>query len=255
MEKILLKAEERTDTGKRVAKDLRSKGFIPANVYKQGKPATSLQISSVDFEDIIHTKAGENVIITLKISGGTANRSTGSGFVPSDSRGTKDKTVLIKEIQREPIKDRILHVDFNEISLTEVLKVNVPLTSHGEPVGVKVDGGILEHVMRELQVECLPAAIPEKIAVDVTELKIGDSVFVKDIKVPEGVKVLSDPELIVMIVKAPKVEAPKEEIAVEGAAEPELIRKKKEEEAPEEEAAAPAKEAEKPAAPKKEEKK
>jgi len=236
MEKVTLKAEVRTETGKRVAKDLRRKGLIPANVYKHGTDAVSLQIAIGDIEDILHTKAGENVIITLKTA------------------GSKDKTVLIKEIQREPIKDRMLHVDFNEISLTEALKVDVPIISHGEPVGVKVDGGILEHIMRELHVECLPTDIPEKIVLDVSALKVGDAIFVKDIKVPEGVKVLNDPELIAMIVKAPKVEVPKEEAAAEGAEEPELIRKKKEEGAPEEEAAkTPAKEAEKPAA--KEEKK
>lgn len=223
MEKIVLKAEVRKDTGKRVAKDLRLKGLVPANVYKAGKGATSLQVTVGDLSDVLHTKAGENVIITLKISG---------------EGSPKDKTVVIKEIQREPIKNRILHIDFNEISLTEAIKVNVPLVSHGEPVGVKVDGGVLEHVMRELQVECLPTAIPEKLEVEVSELKIGDSVFVKNIKAPEGVKILNDGELIVMIVKPPKIEVPKEE-AAEGAVEPELIRKKKEDEAAEGEEAAP----------------
>jgi large subunit ribosomal protein L25 len=215
MEKVLLKATVRTLTGKRVAKDLRNKGLIPANVYKGGKGALSLEISGDDLDNVLQTKAGENVIITLKISGESS---------------PKDRTVLIKEIQREPIKDGILHVDFNEISLTETLKVNVPLTSKGEAVGVKVDGGILEHVMWELQVECLPADIPEKIEIDISNLKVGDAVYVKDIAVPEGVKVLNDPELIAMIVKAQKVEAPKEEVVAEGGAEPELIRKKKEEE-------------------------
>lgn len=214
MEKVILKAELRKGTGKIAAKNLRNKNLIPANVYKGSKGAVSLQISGDDLEEVLHTKAGENVIITLKIPG---------------EAGAKDKTVLIKEIQREPIKDRILHVDFHEISLTEVLKVNVPLASHGEPVGVKVDGGILEHVMWELQVECLPTSIPEKIEVDVSNLKIGESIFVKNIVVPEGVKVLNDPELIAMIVKPPKVEVPKEEVAPEAATEPELIRKKKEE--------------------------
>lgn len=239
MEKVMLKAEARNGTGKRIAKDLRKQGLIPANVYRQGKSAINLQVATSDLEEILHTKAGENVIITLKIAG------------PS----SKDKTVLIKEIQREPIKDGILHVDFNEISLTEALKVNVPLVSRGEPVGVKIDGGILEHVMRELHIECLPTEIPEKIEVDVSELKIGDAIFVKNIKVPKSVKVLTDPELIAMIVKAPKVEVPKEEVIAEGAAEPELIRKKKEEEAPEEGAAAPAPASEKPAAAKEEKKK
>ena len=241
MEKVILKADVRKETGKRVAKDLRNKGLVPANVYKSGKAATSLTVSDKELRTVLHTKAGENVLITLKISGGEAS--------------AKDRTVLIKEIQRHPVRDDVLHVDFNEISLTEMLKVNVPLVVHGEPVGVKIDGGLLEHVLRELSVECLPADIPAKIEVEVAELKIGDNVMVKDIKVPEGVKVLNDPELIVLIVKAPKVEAPKEE-AIAGGEEPELIRKKKEEgEAEGEES----KEAPAPAAaakePKKEEKK
>ena len=245
MEKIILKAQVRTATGKKIAKDLRKQGTIPANVYKSGGSALSLQITSNDLREVLHTKAGENVIITMKISGADT--------------AVKDKTVLIKEIQREPIHDRILHVDFNEISLTEALKVNVPLASRGEPVGVKVDGGVLEHIMWEIAVECLPTSIPEKIEIDVSGLKIGDAIFVKNITPPEGVKVLADPELIAFIVKPPKVEVPKEEVAAEGAAaEPELIRKKKEEAAAEEGAEASKKEAEKPAAPKeakKEEKK
>lgn len=238
MEKVVLKAEARIGVGKRVAKDLRNKGVIPANVYKSGKGAINIQVSSEELNGILHTSAGENVLITLKISG---------------DANVKDKTVLIKEIQREPIKDTILHVDFNEISLTEELKVNVPLVAHGEPVGVKIDGGILEHVIRELQVECLPTAIPEKLEVEVSGLKIGDSIFVKNIVVPAGVKVLNDPELIALIVKPPKVEVPKEAVVEEAGTEPELIRKKKEEAPEGEEAPAAAKEAEKPAA-KKEEK-
>lgn len=241
MEKIILKAQVRTETGKRIAKDLRNKGIIPANVYKSGKEALSLQVTEDDLREVLHTKAGENVIITMQISG--------------TEKAIKDKTVLIKEVQREPIQNKMLHVDFNEISLTETLKVNVPLVPHGESVGVKVDGGVLEHVMWELSIECLPTAIPEKIEVDITNLKIGDSVFVKNITVPEGVKVLTDPELIAMIVKPPKVEVAAAEAAVEGAPEgPELIRKKKEE-AEEEGAEAPKKEAEKPATGAKEEKK
>lgn len=230
MEKVILKAEVRDGSGKQVAKDLRNKDLIPAVVYKDGKDALKLQLARTDLEDILHTKAGENAIINLKIGG--------------ESK-PKDKTVIIKDVQRDPVKDRLLHVDFHEISLTEALKVNVPLASRGEAVGVKQDGGILEHVMWELHIECLPTAIPEKIEFDVSNMKIGDAVYVKDISVPEGIKVLNDPELIAMIVKPPKVEVPKEEAVAEAPAEPELIRKKKEE-APEEEGPA-SKEAEKPA--------
>lgn len=237
MEKIILKAEVRNESGKRVAKGLRKVDLIPAVVYKGGKDALKLQLSVREFEQILHTKAGENVIVTLKIG--------------SDAK-TKDKTVLIKEIQREPIRSRILHVDFNEISLTETLKVKVPLASHGEPEGKK-DGGTLEHVMWELEVECLPVNIPEKIEVEVSSLKIGDAIYVKNITAPEGVKILTDPELIALIVKPPKVEVPKEEAAEGAATEPELIRKKKE--AGEEGEAEKKEEAPKGPEPKKEEKK
>lgn len=236
MEKVILKVETREGSGKRSAKDLRNKKLIPAVVYKGGKDALKLQLAASDLAEVLHTKAGENVIVTLKIAGG-------------DSKA-KDKTVVIKEIQREPIQSRILHVDFNEISLTEALKVNVPLTTHGEPEGKK-EGGTLEHVMWELQVECLPTDIPEKIEVDVSKLKIGEAIYVKNITAPEGVKVLTDPELIAMIVKPPKVEVPKEEVIAEGATEPELIRKKKEVE----EGAEETKKEEAPKAPEKKEEK
>src|SRR3989338_1504341 len=144
-----------------------------------------------------------------------------------------------------------MHIDFNEISLTETLKVNVPLASKGDAAGVKQDNGVLEHILWELNVECLPTNIPEKIECDVSNLKIGDSILVKQIPLPEGVKVLNDPELIAFIVKPPHVEKPPEE-ALEAAAEPELIREKKKEEETEEaaegaakqEKAAPAKEKE-----------
>lgn len=241
MEKVILKVEARDLSGKASAKGLRKKDIIPAVVYRGGKDAMKLQLMSRDLNEALHTKAGENVIVTLKISGGEGK--------------TKDRTVLIKEIQREPIKGAILHVDFNEISLTETLKVNVPLAAHGEPVGVKADGGTLEHVMWELQVECLPTDIPEKIEVEVSGLKIGDAIYVKNITPPEGVKILTDPELIAMIVKPPKVEVPKEEAVEAAPVEPELIRKKKEAEEEEGEEKAGTKEAPKADAAKKEDKK
>ena len=225
MEKVILKAEVREGAGKKIAKDLRRVGVVPSVVYRGGKDALKLKISSEDLDDVMHTKAGENVIITLEVSG---------------EAKPKDRTVIIKEVQRHPVKGGIVHVDFNEISLTETLKVNVPLAPRGEAVGVKVDGGVLDHVMWELQVECLPAAIPEKIEFDVTNLKIGDAVYVKDIKAPQDVKITNDPELIAFIVKPPHIEVPKEAVAEE-VTQPELIREKKEKEEAGEEAPAEAK--------------
>jgi large subunit ribosomal protein L25 len=230
MEKIVLKSVVRNEAGKRVAKDLRNKGIIPAIVYKGGKDALKLEIQKTAIDQVLHTKAGENVIITLEISGD----------------GSKNpKTVIVKEVQRDPIKNLILHVDFNEISLTDTLKVSVPLSTRGEAIGVKKDGGVLEHIMWELEVECLPTAIPEKIEVDISSLEVGGHILVKDIIAPEGVKILNDAELIVIAVKQAKVEVAKEEVlGAEASNEPELIRKKKEDG---EEGAAEGKEAEKPA--------
>lgn len=239
MERINLETQLREEKGKQLVKRLRSAGIIPAVVYKGGNDSISLKLSAKDFIKVITTKAGTNVIINLKVK---------------DAKSQKEKTVMVKEIQRDPVSGSILHIDFNEISLTETMKFKVKIEPKGEPAGVK-EGGTLERIIWELDIECLPTQIPEKIEVDVSALVIGDSVFVKDIKVPEGVKVLNGPELIAMSVKPPFVEKVAEVVPVEGeAVEPELIRKKKEAEEEGGEAEAPKEEAKKEA-PAKEEKK
>jgi large subunit ribosomal protein L25 len=223
MEKVFLNAELREEFGKGAAGRLRKGGLIPAIVYKHGGKVTTVKLVKKELIKSLHTKAGENVIITLKIS------------KEKDKAKAQDKTVIIKEIQADPVKDEIIHVDFNEISLTEKIKVKVPLHDKGEAIGVKRDGGVLEHMLWELEVECLPTQIPERIDVDIANLEMGQDIFVKDIPAPEGVKVLEDPEAIVCSVKAPKEEVPAEEAAAEEITEPEVIGEKKPEE--EEEAA------------------
>lgn len=240
MEKIDLKAIERIELGKEAVKRLRHTGFIPAVVYK-GKYSTNIKVPSKGFLEVIHTKAGENVIVNLQIEG---------------AEGTKDKTkdkksprnAIIKEIQYHPIRGDVLHVDFYEISLTEALTVKVPIAVKGEAEGIK-EGGTLEHVLWEIEVECLPTQIPENIPVDATPLKIGDSILVKDLQIPPEVKVLTDPEATVISMAAPREEeAVAEVVPGEEMVEPEVIREKKpEEEAPAEEAGG---KAEKPSAPK-----
>jgi len=222
MERINLETQLREEKGKQLVKRLRYQGFIPAVVYKGGKDNLSLKLSEKDFLKVIGTKAGTNVIINLKIA------DSGDDKEKKASKSAKDKTVMIKEVQRDPVKGNILHIDFSEISLTETLKVKVRVDPKGEPVGVK-EGGTLERIIWEVEVECLPTQIPEKLEVAVADLKIGDSVFVKNIVLPKGVKILQDPELIVMSVKPPFVEKVAEAVPAEGAPEePELIRKKKE---------------------------
>lgn len=231
----------REERGKEQNKKLREQGFVPVIVYKRGEETVSLKIDNRNLLKALRTEAGENVIIKLHVDG---------------AKKKKERTVVVKEIQKDPIKDNLLHVDFQEISLTETLKVKAPITAKGEAIGVKQDGGVLQHVLWEMDLECLPINIPEKIEIDISMLKIGDAVHVKDIKPPEGVKILNDPEGVVFSVEHPKKVEEIIAAPAEGAVEePEVIKEKKikpeEEEAGE--AAKPAKE-EKKAEEKKEEK-
>ena len=218
MEKITLKATTREESGKSVCKHLRREGRIPAVVYKDGKKGINLHVDNKELWHTLHTGAGENAIITMEI----------------DAEGKHStKTVIVKDVQVDPVNDRFIHVDFCEISLTEKLKVQVPITLKGEAVGVLEEKGVMTQGVWELEVECLPTAIPAHLDVNVSELKLGDAIHVKDIKIPEGVKVLDDPEQVVVSVTLPKEE--EEEVTAEGAEaegaeEPEVIKKGKKEE-------------------------
>jgi large subunit ribosomal protein L25 len=146
-----------------------------------------------------------------------------------DDTKKKARPCLIKEIQYDPVKGDIVHVDFNEVSLTKEIKVNVPVATKGEPMGVKQEGGSLEHILWEIEVECLPTQIPNQIEVDVSQLKIGDSIHIKDISFPSNIKVLNDPGAIVLSVAAPiKEEIPVAPVEGEVTQEPEVIKEKKE---------------------------
>jgi large subunit ribosomal protein L25 len=223
MEEILLEIQPREELGKNRVKDLREKGFIPAVIYAEGKKSFPIKVSHRQLWQLIHQHRLESAVINLKMQ---------------DAQKQKSRPCLIKEIQYNPVKGDIIHVDFNEISLTKVIKVNVPVVAKGEPLGVKQEGGSLEHILWEIEVECLPADIPRDIEVNVSLLKIGDDIHIKDITFPSNIKVLNTPEAIIFSVTAPI----KEEVvvpAVEGEEkkEPEVIKEKKEipAEGPEEE--------------------
>jgi len=222
MEQIILEAQKRTDFGTARANRLRKHAFIPAVVYGEGKGSLNIQVALKDFMNLLAGHAGESFVFTLRVK---------------DGKTHEDKSVLIKEIQYHPVRDSVIHVDFNEISLTKTIKVKVPVAAKGEAVGVKQDGGMLEHILWELEIECLPTKIPKAIEVDVSNLKIGDSVQIKNLSIPEGVKVLHDQEASVLAVVHPKEEAipTAEEVAAGGEVkeEPEVIKKEKPEEAEE----------------------
>ncbi|PIQ90182.1 MAG: 50S ribosomal protein L25 [Candidatus Omnitrophica bacterium CG11_big_fil_rev_8_21_14_0_20_41_12] len=214
MEEIFLEAELREKKGRAGVKDLRESGYLPSVIYSHGKDALSLQISRSALLKLVHQHHLETSVVTLKIK---------------DDKKAKGRSCLIKEIQYSPVGEEIVHVDFNEISLTEAIKVNVPIEASGEAVGVKQEGGSLEQLLWEIEVECLPTNIPEKIEVDIIALKMGESIHVKDLVVASGVKFLHDPTAVVLhIVEPMKEEAPVEEAEGEAKAEPEVIKEKKE---------------------------
>jgi large subunit ribosomal protein L25 len=214
MEEIFLDAEIREGVGRAKVKDLREAGFIPAVVYSEGKSSSPLKVSHRQLVRLLHQHRLENAVINLRIK---------------DDNKEKTKSCLIKEIQYDPVKEDVIHVDFNEISLTKVIKISVPVVAKGDPMGVKQEGGSLEHILWEIEVECLPADIPKEIEVDVSNLKIGDSVHIKDVIFPPKVKVLHEPETILLSVAAPiKEEVVAAPVEGEEKQEPEVIKEKKE---------------------------
>lgn len=222
MASVNLAAQPRTKTGKQAAKSVRREGLIPGNLYGHGMKPLSLQVPARELWQALHTKAGENVVLNLKVEGVQL----------------KESMCLVKEIQHDPVTDKIKHVDFTVVSMTEKIDVKVPLVVNNgiEAPGVK-EGGVLDIVHHEIEVECLPTDIPEKIEVDAKAMKIGDAVHAKDLVMPKGVTCKLDPEEVIVALHPPmKEEVPAEEAAV---GEPEVIEKGKKVEG-EEGAAAPA---------------
>ena len=220
-----LTAEARTPGRKKAAKSLRREGKVPAVIYGHGRDPQPLTIAGVDLTRLLEKISPESTIVDVTIGG----------------QSTK---ALIREIQRHPIKQGILHVDFQEIHAGEKLRLEVPVHLVGTAEGVRNQGGILDQVLRTVEIEVLPADIPERVELDVSALVIGKSLHVSDLKIPNAV-IMNDPELTIATVVAPRAEeevAPAAAAAVEGAeaatavAEPEVIKKGKiEEEEPAEE--------------------
>jgi large subunit ribosomal protein L25 len=217
MEELVLEAQLREGTGKGKVKELRRQGFIPGVLYGERKKTQLVKVDRSAVLRLVHEHRVESAVINLKLE--------------SDDKKVKDVHAIIKEIQFEPVKEDIVHIDFNRISLTKAIKVKVPIEPKGESIGVKQEGGSLEHVLWDLEIECLPTQIPEKIEVDISALKIGDAIHVKDISLPLEVKVLNDPEAVVFNIAAPvKEEVTEAEAAEVAPSEPEVIKEKKKEE-------------------------
>jgi large subunit ribosomal protein L25 len=209
-----LEAERRSDSGKGVARKLRAAGRVPAVFYGHDQEATPLSVDAREMVHVLHSSGGSNVLLDLIVDG-------------------KANLAMPREIQRDHIHNRLIHIDFLAVSRTETITVDVPVIEFGEAAGVK-EGGVVEHHLRDLRVECLPQDVPDQLDVDISDLNIGDMIHVRDVPVPTSVTVLTNPDDAVLSVitpaalrteaelllpgeEAPEVEAPE---AVEGEAAP-----------------------------------
>lgn len=208
-----VEVEQRTETGKNAAGRMRRAGQVPGIVYGLDRPPFLVAVSPKRLGEVLRLETGRNTILNLTLAGQDRTRA-----------------VMIRELQRDPVTDRIIHVDFVRVDLMKEVTVNVPVRLLGIPVGVKVEGGLLEFVTRAVEVQCLPGDIPEHLDVDISELHVNQNVHVSALTSGEKVRILTDPELIVAVVALPKAEeAPAEEVAAAATTEPEVIKKGKEE--------------------------
>ena len=211
-----VEVEGREDFGKNAARRLRRAGRIPGVVYGGGGPSIPVAVDPKQILQILHSESGHNAIFTLEI------------------RGKAPARVMIRDWQSDPLRGNLLHVDLVRIARDTKLKLQVPIQISGEAVGVKVQGGILEFMLREVEVECLPDDIPERFVAEVSGLELGKSFRVSDLPPDPKVKILTDPQRVVVHVvelKAEEVAKPAAEEAEAAPAEPEVIRKGKAEEA------------------------
>jgi large subunit ribosomal protein L25 len=217
MERIDLKVQLREETGKGPAHRCRQKGLIPGVFYGPKVDSIPLTITQTEFKKALKGKVGENIIINLTVEG---------------KEDIGPQVAMIRDFQVDLIKRDVIHIDLQQIDLEKKITVAVPIELIGKAEGVKL-GGILQQVERELEIRCMPLAIPERFEVDVSSLLMGESIHVREIAVPEGIEVLSSGEQTVVTVLSPKLEVEKvvEEVVEEGETVAEKEDKTKESEA------------------------
>lgn len=205
MERYNLSVEVREDTGKGVARSLRRSGLVPAVIYGKSRPSQALTVNPEDLKN----KMSGNAIFDLSIT----------------AAGDEIKeTVMIKEVQKDPIKGELLHIDFHHISMDEKITVNVSLNLIGEAPGVR-EGGVLQQLLREVEIECLPLDIPEALQLDISELEMGNSMLVNDLEVTENIEIKTpfDEAIVTIVVPTEEEEELEEETEGDELTEPEVI--------------------------------
>ena len=241
MKETKLTAKPRVGKGSGEAGRLRRTGWFPAVVYGEGRPGVDIQLNEHDFVMMLRTHRSENMIVDLVVEG-----------------TEKPYKVMLKAMQHHPITGRVIHLDFYEVSMTRKIEVELPVKLVGVPTGVANEGGILEHVLRALTVQCLPGDLIEELELDVSALSVGKTLRVRDMKIDTAkYRIMDDPDQVIAAVAAPRTEEEEkaEADAAATAAGPEVLTEKKAEEGEEgaekgkdgKEAKAPAKEAKAPA--------
>ncbi len=214
MKETKLSAKVRTAKGSAASGRLRRTGQFPAVIYGEGRPGLDIQLNEHDFVMMLRSHRSENMILDLAVEG-----------------QDKPIKVMLKALQHHPITGRVIHVDFYEVSMTRAIQIEVPVKLMGIPFGVSNQGGMLEHVLRTLTLECLPGDAIEELELDVSELHVGQTLRVSDVAVDASTfKVLDEPDQTVVAVAAPRLEVEPVAATAEGEAEPEVLSAKKEEE-------------------------
>jgi len=208
MHRYSIEVEKREKTGKGVARELRRQGLIPGVVYGRNREPQALTVDPDDLKGKLYS----NAIIDLSIDG-------------------EEETVMIKDFQKDVIKEDIIHVDFQHIAMDETISITVPIKLVGDAPGVR-EGGVLQQLMREVDIEVLPTDIPDEVELDINELTLSDSLEVSDLEVPEEVTSLNSPEDVIVTIVAPseEIEEEEEEELEEEFIEPEVIGEEEEEE-------------------------
>jgi large subunit ribosomal protein L25 len=213
---LVIPSEKRDAFGKNASYRIRQSGKLPAILYGEKVESLPLVLAKKDVIQILKSELGLNTLFRVSL-------------------GAEERDVMIKDVQIDPITDEVLHADLIQIAMDKIIRVQVPIELVGEAFGVKNEGGFIDFMTRELAIECLPARIPESFAVDVTELHLHQSLKASDVALPEGIKLLTEPNTVIALVQVPheeKVEAAPVEEVVEGAegaapAEPEVIKKER----------------------------
>lgn len=212
---ITVEVSPRPNTGKNESRRLRVLDQVPGIVYGGDRPVVPIAVPRRRVLEILRSESGENTLFTLQLGG-------------TDSK----RVVMIRDYQRDPVKGLLLHVDFVRVDMNKPIEVRVPIQVLGLPVGVKTEGGILDHVVREVAILCLPSEIPQALELDASEVHVGQHLSIRDIKVADSIKILDDLDQTVLVVTVPKAEvAPVvegAEVAAAAPAEPEVIKKGKE---------------------------